>query len=347
MKMRNKFLLVLAALICSGPAHAQLAGTQRLNEHIWLPGDRCLKLGATPNATACYTGGNLVLDVISGGGHVVIPDGIDLSTTNLSLASSLVFEGSTADAVETTLTVVDPTSSDKTVTVPNQTGAVILSAGGVVDSASAISGGTGTFVFEGATADAFETTVGVVDPTADQTWSVPNFAVSAAFLGSTLTTNNVDAANSVWGVSNSLTFEGATADAFEIVLTPADASASDKTITLPNLTGTVLVDASIDTSAELIAVLGDETGTGAAVFGTSPTLTTPNIGAATGTSLSVSSFLRSTSATDAGWSVVAGADTACNTTCTNACGFGQNTGDMAIVDCANATADVCVCLGAN
>lgn len=43
------------------------------------------------------------------------------------------------------------------------------------------------------------------------------------------------------------------------------------------------------TSANLLAAVTDETGTGALVFATSPTLTTPNIGAATGTSLVLSS----------------------------------------------------------
>jgi len=38
---------------------------------------------------------------------------------------SLVFEGATADAYETTLTVADPTTSDKTITLPNVTGTVI------------------------------------------------------------------------------------------------------------------------------------------------------------------------------------------------------------------------------
>ena len=38
---------------------------------------------------------------------------------------SLVFEGSTVDAYETTLTVADPTTSDKTITLPNVTGTVI------------------------------------------------------------------------------------------------------------------------------------------------------------------------------------------------------------------------------
>ena len=40
---------------------------------------------------------------------------------------SLVFEGSTVDGFETTLTVADPTTSDKTITLPNVTGTVITS----------------------------------------------------------------------------------------------------------------------------------------------------------------------------------------------------------------------------
>lgn len=63
--------------------------------------------------------------------------------------------------------------------------------------------------------------------------------------------------------------------------------------------------------------------------------------------ITTSGSILSSAATNIGWSVVAGANTACNTTCTNACVFGQNTADMTIVDCAAATADVCVCAGAN
>ena len=45
-----------------------------------------------------------------------------VGTTNLV---NLVFEGATADAFETTLTVADPTA-DRTITLPNQTGTVAL-----------------------------------------------------------------------------------------------------------------------------------------------------------------------------------------------------------------------------
>jgi hypothetical protein len=48
-----------------------------------------------------------------------------------------------------------------------------------------------------------------------------------------------------------------------------------------------------------------------------------------------------------GWALVAGANTACNTTCAHACVFGQNTADMTLVACSSADADVCLCAGAN
>ena len=51
-----------------------------------------------------------------------------LTATALSLTdSSIVFEGATADAHETTLTVVGPTA-DRTITLPNETGTLITSA---------------------------------------------------------------------------------------------------------------------------------------------------------------------------------------------------------------------------
>ena len=48
-----------------------------------------------------------------------------------------------------------------------------------------------------------------------------------------------DGANSITLASGNITFEGSTADSDEIILTSTDASGGDKTITLPNATGTV------------------------------------------------------------------------------------------------------------
>ena len=60
--------------------------------------------------------------------------------------------------------------------------------------------------------------------------------------------------------------------------------------TLVVTTDTLAVHAAT-TSAELAGVISDETGTGALVFANTPTLVTPNIGAATGTSLVLSGDL--------------------------------------------------------
>lgn len=94
----------------------------------------------------------------------------------------------------------------------------------------------------------------------------------------------------------SIVLEGATADAHETTITVTDPTA-DRTITLPDASGTVaLTNNKLDvfaatTSAELRTVISDETGTGALVFANTPTLITPNIGAATGTSLVLSGDL--------------------------------------------------------
>jgi len=96
--------------------------------------------------------------------------------------------------------------------------------------------------------------------------------------------------------SGSMVFEGATADAHETTLAVTDPTA-DRTITLPDATGTVALTAdklsafAATSSSELAGIISDETGTGALVFANTPTLVTPNIGAATGTSLVLSGDL--------------------------------------------------------
>ena len=95
-------------------------------------------------------------------------------------------------------------------------------------------GRTSPWIIEGATDDTFETTITFDEPTSDTTLTFPNGGgSSAAFMLSTLTTNDVSAANSIWGASNALMFEGATADASELALSPADVAA-DRTVTIPD-----------------------------------------------------------------------------------------------------------------
>ena len=67
----------------------------------------------------------------------------------------------------------------------------------------------------------------------------------------TLISGVADAANSIKLASGNITFEGSTADANETILTAADATGGDKTLTLPNETGTILSTASSITNSNL------------------------------------------------------------------------------------------------
>jgi hypothetical protein len=68
--------------------------------------------------------------------------------------------------------------------------------------------------------------------------------------------------------------------------------------------------------------------------------------ASTGAITTASTF--TSSATGAiGWTPVAGANTACNTTCTSACVFGTDSVTGGILACTDATADVCLCAGSS
>jgi len=169
---------------------------------------------------------------------------VDSSTVNLQ--TGFIFEGSTDNSFETTLTATDPTA-DRTITLPNLTGTVSLTSATETLTNKTLTSPTlttpiftgatdqrGSFVFEGSTADSFETTVSVVDPTADRTINFPNVS------GTVLTTGNFSDITAIGVQSGSIVFEGSTANSFETTLAVTDATA-DRTLTLPNVTGTLSV----------------------------------------------------------------------------------------------------------
>jgi len=105
------------------------------------------------------------------------------------------------------------------------------------------------------------------------------------------TTTTVD--STTINVQTTFVFEGATDDSFETSLTVEDPTA-DRTVTIPDATGTIVLKDTTDTltnktinltnntltttSLQLKTACSDETGSGSLVFATSPTLVTPVLG---------------------------------------------------------------------
>jgi len=148
--------------------------------------------------------------------------GVADAANSIAIASgNITFEGSTADANELILTAADATGGDKTLTLPNETGTILSTASSIANSNLANSSITigGTSISLGATQG--------------------TFTGLTSLASTTLISGTADGSNSITLASGNITFEGSTADTSEIILTAADASGSDKTITLPNATGTV------------------------------------------------------------------------------------------------------------
>lgn len=140
--------------------------------------------GALFSGLNTYVDNTLSLSLSSGDQFFVYKD------LQLGTGRDLIFEGATSDANQTTVTVTDPTA-DRTITLPDATGTVAVYAsdgtnGQVLTtdgsgnlSFTTVSGGGGntfdsSIIFEGSTADDYETTLTVTDPTADRTISLPD-----------------------------------------------------------------------------------------------------------------------------------------------------------------------------
>ena len=235
------------------------------------------------------------------------------TTMNFAGAATNLTIGSTTGTTTTrnpTLTVSNSTNSGTIKTA--STGSLILTTGAISSGASktdiTITGdadGTGVvqinggdlylgvkvdadptaypvnIIFEGATVNGFETTLTLVDPTADRTITLPDAT------GTVVTTGNLTSITST-GTISSGTWNGT-----EIGI--AYGGTGLTTYTAGDLlyysTGTALSKLAIGTSGYVLTSSGSApqwtsvTGTGDVVKATSPTLVTPNIGVATGTSL--------------------------------------------------------------
>lgn len=224
-----------------------------------------------------------VFDTTSGHNH----DGVNSRTVTLSspygsqngisgvtgIANGIEFEGLTANDYEAKLMVADPTADTLWYLPVAAAASYSLMSSTLVtnapDIANSITGGTNQLIFEGATADVHEAIIDAADPTADTIFRLPVMAAGTyGLFVSSLATNGLDIANSVTGTTNGLIFEGATADTNETTLTLVDPSA-DRTITLPNLSGTVALVGAVNTNivatgSEMVTTTSADPGLGTA-----------------------------------------------------------------------------------
>ena len=181
---------------------------------------------------------------------------------------TMVFEGSdfsytdSGDAFETTLAFTDPTA-DRTYTLPDNTGGVVLdtaaqtlsnktltsptiNAGtmsgaftGTMTMNGVVLAGASPLVFEGASDDAHETTLALVDPTADRTLSLPN--ATDTLIGKATTDTLTNKSFDLGGSGNSLTgtvteFNSALQSASFATLAGSN-TLTNKTFTSPTING--------------------------------------------------------------------------------------------------------------
>jgi len=173
--------------------------------------------------------------------------GVADAANSISIASgNIVFEGSSADGNESTLTAANATA-DRTLTLPDETGTILTTAStitptvnsltigstsialgatastiagltsltattlyaGVAGAANSVSIGTSGLVFEGSGDDGHETTVSVINATADRAINFPDAAGTVALLtslsvagGSGLTYNSATGAFGTSSIPN-------------------------------------------------------------------------------------------------------------------------------------------------
>jgi hypothetical protein len=241
----------------------------------------------------------------------VITTGNLSDITNIGVfTSTITMEGSTANDFELTLSAGDPTA-DRTITFPDATGTVALT--------TDIAAGT---VTETGTQTLTNKTMSFGSNTFTSTLAQLNTAVSdadvASLAGTETLTNKTIAIGSNTVSGTIAQFNTAVTDADFATLAGTE-TLTNKTLTSPTMTTPALgtpasgvltnatglpISTGVDglgtgvatflatpSSSNLAAAVTGETGSGALVFATSPTLVTPNIGVASGTSLILSGDL--------------------------------------------------------
>jgi hypothetical protein len=237
-------------------------------------------------------------------GQILTTNGSGTLSFSSSAASSFTITGGTgSDTFNTgeTLTFAGTASEIETAVTDNQvqiglpnavsiTTSVVVGSG-VTINASGIVASAGII-----TATTF---VGALTGTASSTTNIPNLTGAITSVGTATTLGSFSSSNLATALTDETGSGSAVFATSPTLVTPALGTPSSGTLTnctgLPVSTGVSGLGANVATflatpsSANLISAVTDETGTGALVFATTPTLVTPVLGAATATSIVVGS----------------------------------------------------------
>ncbi len=196
-----------------------------------IPNSQLANSGVTIGSTSVSLGSTVTN--FAGLGQLVMSNlyvgAIDAASTINIQSGQIIFEGSTADANETILSAADATGGDKALVLPNESGTLLSTGSSIANSNLANS----TITF-GSDAVALGSTVTGISLTNIQ-------AITKLQVGSQGGAGNIVLhADNSGGFSRGITFEGASGgvDANETLLAVTDPTA-DRTITLPDATGTV------------------------------------------------------------------------------------------------------------
>ena len=230
-------------------------------------GELVIKSGSSSTAALTMSGANVqvegnltVVGTSSTQGSTITLGNAATDTIALSgtITGSLVFEGSTDDSFETTLTPGNP-SSDITLTLPSSASDTLVGKA-TTDTLTnkTINSNANTLHIDLDDLGTFTGTLGEFNAGL-QGDSFVSLTGTETLTNKTLTSPNI----------NEIIFEGSTADSFETTLAVTDPTA-DRTITLPNATGTVIThgmfsgDATVSSSGAvtLATVNSDTSATG-------------------------------------------------------------------------------------
>lgn len=221
------------------------------------------------------------------------------SISGAGVDASIVFEGATPDAFETTLTVVDPTQ-DNTITLPNTTGTVVIANAvqTLTNKTIDMTGRTLTGLSSAGMVSSSATPKDYVDAILGSATAAATSAASAAASATAAATSATSAANSATASASSASASATSASAAATSATSAAASATAAATSATSASNSASAAATSATSAAASATAAATSATSAAASATTAAASVATIaGYATASANSASAA--ATSATSA------------------------------------------------